>query len=213
MRDEMMKLLLAPNPVSAVVSMRDAGVLDRALPKAQDIERFVRLVAIERNMAEPAKPIRRLASLIPRGDEALSAVDAVTEHLRLSGGEQARLIELVSSLSDVITPDLDRRSQRIHLYQLSEERFRNLVLLTWASDVRGERDNIYRAMLRAADEWEVPTFPLRGEDVLARGIASGPEVGRLLQAVEARWIARDFAPGRAALLEELDALVAESSRE
>ncbi|MEQ1640857.1 MAG: hypothetical protein ABL881_08605, partial [Novosphingobium sp.] len=40
--------------------------------------------------------------------------------------------------------------------------------------------------------WDIPTFPLKGGDVVARGITVGPEVSRLLQAVEARWIASGF---------------------
>lgn len=40
--------------------------------------------------------------------------------------------------------------------------------------------------------WEIPTFPLKGGDVVARGVTVGPEVSRLLQAVEAEWIASGF---------------------
>ena len=65
-------------------------------------------------------------------------------------------------------------------------------------------------MLETADRWEAPTLPAQGADVLARGVPEGPEVGQLLRQVEEWWIERDFAPDRAALLEKLDALVAES---
>ena len=68
----------------------------------------------------------------------------------------------------------------------------------------------FRAMLETADEWEEPRLPVRGADALALGVEAGPAVGRLLTAVEAWWIARDFAPDRAAALERLAALVAES---
>ena len=67
-------------------------------------------------------------------------------------------------------------------------------------------------MLLRAETWEAPTFPLTGADVLARGIPEGPEVGRLLKAVEEWWIERDFEPDRTALLDRLDALVTESRR-
>ena len=68
-------------------------------------------------------------------------------------------------------------------------------------------------MLKTAAEWVPPEFPLTGTDVLTRGVEEGPEVGRLLRAVEEWWIERDFKPYRAALLERLDALIAERRRE
>jgi poly(A) polymerase len=40
--------------------------------------------------------------------------------------------------------------------------------------------------------WTIPTFPLKGGAIVARGVKAGPEVARILQAVEARWIAAGF---------------------
>ncbi len=41
-----------------------------------------------------------------------------------------------------------------------------------------------------------PLFPLKGGEIVARGVAAGPEVARILQTVEKRWIAEGF-PDRA----------------
>jgi poly(A) polymerase len=52
--------------------------------------------------------------------------------------------------------------------------------------------------------WDIPVLPLKGGEIVARGVAAGPEVARILRAVEARWIAEGF-PERArveALLSE-----------
>ncbi|MFN5903610.1 MAG: CCA tRNA nucleotidyltransferase, partial [Novosphingobium sp.] len=40
--------------------------------------------------------------------------------------------------------------------------------------------------------WDIPEFPLKGGEIVARGIKAGPEVARVLRAVEARWIAAGF---------------------
>ncbi len=45
---------------------------------------------------------------------------------------------------------------------------------------------------RGLDGWTVPLFPLKGGAIVARGVTAGPMVARLLQAVEARWIAEGF---------------------
>jgi poly(A) polymerase len=54
------------------------------------------------------------------------------------------------------------------------------------------------------DNWENPIFPLKGGEIVGRGVNAGPEVTRILQAVENRWVDEGF-PNRArveALLEE-----------
>jgi poly(A) polymerase len=57
-----------------------------------------------------------------------------------------------------------------------------------------------------ADEWTPPRLPVKGEDLVAHGIEPGPEIGRLLTALEDWWVASDFAPGREALLARLKVL-------
>ncbi|MBA4052850.1 MAG: polynucleotide adenylyltransferase, partial [Erythrobacter sp.] len=42
------------------------------------------------------------------------------------------------------------------------------------------------------DGWQVPVFPLKGGAVVARGVTAGPLVARILQEVEARWVAEGF---------------------
>ena len=54
-------------------------------------------------------------------------------------------------------------------------------------------------------DWAVPSLPIKGGDIVARGVARGPEVARVLQAVEKRWIAEGFPDGARvrALLDEV----------
>ena len=50
--------------------------------------------------------------------------------------------------------------------------------------------------------WTVPQFPLKGGQIVARGVKAGPEVARILHAVEDRWVAEGF-PGEARVWEIL----------
>jgi poly(A) polymerase len=57
-----------------------------------------------------------------------------------------------------------------------------------------------RLLLTGADTaplsgWTIPTFPLKGGEIVARGVKAGPQVARTLQAIEARWIAAGFDDG------------------
>ena len=205
---EFLKLLAAPDPTSSVRAMRDTGVLARLLPEKRGTERLARLVEIEQSVASP-DPLRRLAALNidPNYDNSERPVPNAL-WLRRSG-DIGRYVSLVS-LSNSLIPHLDRREPRALIYVIGQTRFRDIVLLAWA--YRGDDEATWLAMLKTAAEWESPTLPLSGTDVLARGIPEGPEVGDLLRAVEDWWIERNFAPDRAALLDRLDALVAERRR-
>ena len=46
-----------------------------------------------------------------------------------------------------------------------------------------------------ADElaaWEIPTMPIKAADIVASGVAPGPEVGRLYKQIRDRWIDTDY---------------------
>ena len=201
-RGEMMKLLAAADPVSSLAAMTEARVLAAILPEAPGTALLTRLVAVEAEAGFDADPIRRLGALVA----SATAAEAVAGRWRLTGAEGARLAALAAP-AVALAPGLDRRAQRWALYRLGRAQFRDLALLAWAA--RGE-GGAFRAMLETADAWEGPRLPVRGADVLALGVEAGPEVGRLLAAVEAWWMARDFTPDRAAALARLAALAAES---
>jgi poly(A) polymerase len=63
--------------------------------------------------------------------------------------------------------------------------------------------------LAAAASWEPRRLPVGGDDILALGVPAGPRVGAILAALEAWWVARDFAPDRAACLAEARRLLAQ----
>ena len=209
---EFLKLLEAPNPTPSVRAMWDTGVLARLLPVTRRPERLARLVEIERSVAS-ADPMRRLAALNldTHEDNSDSRVDTrLLAGVWLRTGVDAGRLFSIASEATSLPAGLDRRVQRLRIHQSGKEYFRDVVLLAWTRDT--ENEIAWRAMLDTIEQWEAPTFPLAGADVLARGIPEGPEVGELLGEVEEWWIERDFAPDRAALLDRLDALAAELRR-
>ena len=64
----------------------------------------------------------------------------------------------------------------------------------------------YDALIETARDWTAPSLPVSGADVVAISVAPGPEVGRLLAAVEEWWIAGDFQAGRDEALAKLKTL-------
>ena len=98
-------------------------------------------------------------------------------------------------------------AQRRALYRLGADRYRDLALLQ-AADGLVSRDRLAE-LLGLARDWTMPVFPLTGHDVTALGIAPGPRVGALLDAVERWWEAADFAPDRGQCLQHLKELLLE----
>ncbi len=107
-----------------------------------------------------------------------------------------------ANLSALAAGTMEKELRRA-LYALGWETFIDVALLRWADDPEPARDGRWRALLSFAQSWQKPVFPLQGRDVVAAGVAQGPEVGRVLAELEAWWIAEDFTPDRAALLAKL----------
>ncbi|NJS14721.1 MAG: hypothetical protein HC788_09095 [Sphingopyxis sp.] len=70
-----------------------------------------------------------------------------------------------------------------------------------------EGDAVHAAALLR--DWSAPRFPLKGGMLVARGIGAGPEVARLLQEIEGRWVASNF-PDGAVLAALVDQTVADA---
>ncbi len=50
--------------------------------------------------------------------------------------------------------------------------------------------------LDIVQNWDIPDFPVNGEDLIVRGIKPSPEMGAELKRLEDKWIAQDFTPDR-----------------
>jgi poly(A) polymerase len=180
---ELQHLLAVEDPIETVRRMFQQGVLGVVLPEAGDreIAAFGRLVEAERAAALPPSPIRRLAALLPAEPRVAEQVAA---RLRLSSAQKKRL----AAAAERGMPPGDPQALA---YRLGREQAIDRLLLI------GEDPSPVVA-------WPIPELPLRGGEIVARGVAAGPEVARVLRAVERRWIDEGF-PGRTrveALLDE-----------
>jgi poly(A) polymerase len=186
---ELIKLLAAPDPSSTLRLMQEDSVLAAILPEARHFDRLAALIPIE-----PAPDaLRRLAVLIAGGAET------VAERLRLSSADRERLARLKAPPFAI---DLagDEHAHHRAIYRLGGETYRDLVLLSAAESAAADRA---QALLALADRWHAPAFPLRGADITAAGVPTGPRVGQLLAEIEAWWEAGDFRADRAQCLAEL----------
>ncbi len=181
---ELLALLALPDPHATIARMRERGVLGVILPEAcpPQIAALSRLIAAEHEHAIAPDPVRRLAALLPPSPDVAETVAA---RLRLSKAQRTRLVSAAERSADIAS------DPRVLAYRLSPPLAMDRLLLTGGD-------------ARALDGWTVPVFPLKGGAIVARGVTAGPSVARILQSVEARWVAEGF-PGSA----RIDALLAE----
>ena len=187
---ELLKLLALPDPTPTVSWMGELGVLDVVLPEAGErgIAALGDLVAAEQSVGIAPDALRRLAALLP----ALPAVaEGVAVRFRLSRAQRARL----ASAAGRSTQDCD--DPRALAYR------------------EGPVEALDRLLLLNCDvaplaDWTPPTFPLKGGEIVARGIMAGPDIARVLRAVEDRWVAEGF-PSRHRVMELLNKVLAERS--
>jgi poly(A) polymerase len=186
---ELQNLLSLPDPAATIARMREAGVLPVILPEAgrHEIDTLERLVAAEQAAGVAPDAIRRMAALLPA---VPTLAETVAARLRLS------------------------RSQRDRLARAAERSARDAADPQALAYRVGTACAVDRLLLGGTDPspitaWEPPTFPLKGGEIVSRGIGAGPQVARLLRAIETRWVSEGF-PNRARieqlLAEELRAL-------
>ena len=181
---ELLNLLALPDPAPTVQRMADLGVLTVVLPEG-DPAPLARLAETERREGVAPDPLRRLAALLP-ADPPL--VDQVGARLRLSTAQRKRLATAAGR-----NPD-DPSTARALAYRIGLPEACDRLLLAGRS-------------VGALTGWEVPRLPLKGGEIVARGVGAGPEVARVLRAVEARWLDEDF-PGPERVRELLEAVLA-----
>lgn len=203
---ELLKLMAAPDPVPALILMAETAVLPHVVPDIRNgwREKLAGLVAVE-NALEDVSAIRRLAAIVADRAKELA------ERLRFSRADRERLIGLV-------VPDhgfdlsMDDRRARKALRRLGRERFHDLAVLARV-DAGHDAASDFKRLLTLAGDWHGVSLPVQGRDLVERGIDAGPEIGRLLGAVERWWEDGDYRAGRDEALAYLDTLLADDTSE
>lgn len=181
---ELLAILSLPDPTPTLEHMYRLGVIQVILPETgkDAIARLGELVTREAAHGLPVDAIRRLAALLPAIAEIAGDVAA---RLRLSRAQRARLVSMAER------DPADCGNQRALAYAEGLENARGRILLQGGD-------------LSPLTDWQVPELPLKGGEIVARGVSAGPEVARILRRVEARWIDEGF-PDRTRVLDLLNA--------
>jgi poly(A) polymerase len=185
-RQELLKLIVAPRAVDTLKVMAASGILKVILPYTEDWRVLGRL---------PPDAVLRLFVLTKKPT-------AMKEQLRLSNVESSRIENL--SVSPEISPKLRDAEQRAMLYQLGEQTYIDAVRLAWAWSGATLSSVKWKALLDLPRRWPIPKFPVTGKDLIEAGLKPGPDMGEALCQLEDWWVASDFAPTREELLRRIE---------
>lgn len=183
-KKELFKLLVAPFASAVIERMVDIGVMGEVLPGQVLPQGVANLIGIDPN----ADALLRLA-VLAGGDTELLMTWA--KRLKLSKKEIACLASLGRHI-EAFTSTLEEIAQKVLLYQLGENTYRQCAVLAWS--LEGETADVcaWEKIVTLPQRWQVPVFSPTGADVLALGLEAGPQVGNILSQLEQEWIKAGF---------------------
>ncbi|MBR73047.1 MAG: CCA tRNA nucleotidyltransferase [Rhodospirillaceae bacterium] len=204
LNQETLKLLSAPNPLLALQSMANIGVLDILLPGVTKLNILEDLLGLESfcRGSLVLDSICRLAALFRNNHDNISKI---SEKLKFSKIQAARFFRLTLP-EPRLKPRYYRKKGDQTFYPFNTEDCLQKILLNWAEDggLSSSDSDEWLALFNKAKIWVSPKFPLNGGDVISHGISSGELVGNLLRDLENFWIKESFKPNREDLLLKLE---------
>ncbi len=196
-RQELLRILVTRRAGEAIEIMDETGLLLLLLGGVARRARFERLRAIEAALGLMPDPILLLAALAVFVEEDSGRLAG---KLRLSS-QEAKNLQSFSPASPAVTPALGETALKVLLYKLGAPVYRGRLLLAWAASDAAPDDTAWQSAAALADNWQRPSFPLGGADLIALGMKPGPALGALLKGLEERWAMGGFCANREALLE------------
>jgi tRNA nucleotidyltransferase/poly(A) polymerase len=189
-RAELLKLLKARRAVEVVRAMSQAGVIEVILG-AGFPARLERYAAIEAARGKIADPVLRLAAFA-----ALTVEDAdrLRDRLRLSNREHLRLAGATRVLAGLHGETRPREKFELTrlLFLHGRQAAADALALAHAESAAPADDSDWLEAGQCVEETPAPAFPVRGADLIARGVKPGKALGATLKALQAKWIRAGF---------------------
>lgn len=184
---EMIKLLGADDPLTALRAMYRYGLLTDILKTVPKLETLNKLLESENTLSHQLEPIERLAALAlwQRADAA-----RLSARFRLSNKQQHHLKTLSHAFS--FPAFSDQQSMLKWLYKEGAQTFIALLMLASAFKGGAATYDELQAMINWTSKKTFPPFPISGKVLLNAGMTPGPEIGKLLKKLEDEWLESDM---------------------
>jgi len=184
-QQEVLKTLSLPQPLTAFTTMQANGIMPHIVPGWQRGDEALPELAAVIGLTEA--PEIRLIALIDSG-VGLSAATLHVCQARLKWSQRLynRLRDAGRALDGLAENAPFARLMYLHGRQATED----AVYLAAAHQKKEAAAVAY--VMQMLEGLETPVFPVKGADLIARGLTAGPEVGKALKQIETEWLNHDF---------------------
>ncbi|WP_341811120.1 CCA tRNA nucleotidyltransferase [Wolbachia endosymbiont (group A) of Oxytorus armatus] len=173
-RDEILKLLECNDPFPTLKSMQESDVLQKIIPKK------VKCEILSSSLLFGTDALVKLALLLrTTKNDRLSLGEYVSKFLRLSNKQKKKLLFL---LSNDIKTELSEKEQKKYISLFGRELYCDLVKICGVES--GENVDEY---ISFANTFNIPKFPLSGDDLISIGHQPGKSLGRNLELLKQHW--------------------------
>lgn len=187
-RQEVLKLLVAPRAVEAARTMSEAGLLGPMLGGVPQPARLARLIAA----APGADATLRLAAL---ACQIVEDAERLRTALKLSKAEAKAVADIANVLTRLHAPQEAPSPRRLRelLYQFGRKAAQEGVLLASAEfGSTAAAVPAWQAASRFLEDTPEPRLPFAAADLMAAGLKPGRALGDALKALQADWIRAGF---------------------
>jgi len=181
---ELIKTLALHDPMLAFETLQGTGMMPEVLPGWHLTGEGV--PELKAMVAQSEDPVRRLLALIDAGVGLKpESIEGLRMRLKFSTRIYDRLVA-AGVVADLLAADENPVFGRL-IYRWGREAVEDAISLLAAHQGRSAA-----LVLGLLDDIKVPAFPLRGADLISRGLNPGPEVGQRLKQIETEWVNNDF---------------------
>lgn len=169
---EFSQIVSGPNAIKILFAMESACIL-----KTLDVP-INRHALTQWNTTDAVTAMAAMVHSAEAGDE-------LAERWKMSRGESDKLAWLTRNAADS-----ERTAQDMLVNGVAPS-------WVWASTVMHRRPDVWQAV----KDFDVPEFPVRGQDLLDAGMRPGPKVGVAMRDMRERWVESRFTATRDELME------------
>ena len=193
-KEEMLKILLTKNAVKTIEVMQNNNIMSYIMPDAKYLDSldFIKKLVNGRVLENKA-----LLYLFTMYQPDVPFAENLAQRLKFSRKERQKF---VSWAEEEVTLNqlLEDKSRLCLAYEYGKEFCLEKLLLITARN-KEPLPNFW-GLYDAIEHMEVPTFPLRGQDLVDRGVETA-QIGRILKEREQAWINSGFRLSKEELLE------------
>ncbi|WP_168464056.1 CCA tRNA nucleotidyltransferase [Wolbachia endosymbiont of Ctenocephalides felis wCfeT] len=176
-RDEMFKLLECDDPAPTLKSMQKSSVLQQIIPGE------VKCEILSSSLLIGADALVKLALLLRTTENEKASIGKyISKFLRLSNKQSKKLLFLSSNN---IKTELSEQEQKKYISLYGKEFYCDLIKICGVES--GTNIDLIEQYISFASTFDIPKFPLSGDDLINIGYQPGKNLGKSLELLRQHW--------------------------